>query len=92
MIQFNKPKNLNGAELIIELKEAGISFLSDGIQSPAIDADGNLLLNIEESDKSKAEVIVANHNGTTTVSELTVEQKLESVGLSINDLKKVLGL
>lgn len=84
MKKFDKPTNLNGAELLLELKEAGIKAsrivqCNDGIE---IDVD----------DEAKAKPIVAAHNGTTIAPELTLEQKLQSVGLNLDELKSALGL
>ena len=83
MIQFTKPTNLNGAELLDELKAAGIKIN----KSPSIDGDGNFWLDIAKADETKAQPIVAAHNGTITPPEQTVAEKLASVGLSIADLK-----
>ncbi len=84
MKKFDKPTNLNGAELLLELKEAGIKAsrivqCNDGIE---IDVD----------DEAKAKPIVEAHNGTVIPPEPTVEEKLASVGLNLSDLKQALGL
>lgn len=88
MVKFTTPTNLNGAELIEELKSAGVAV--SGI--PMIDGNGDLHLDIQDKDTKKAESVVAAHNGNTVPSELTVEEKLASVGLNVNDLKAALGL
>ncbi len=88
MIQFNKPTNLNGEELLAELKSAGVSV--EGW--PVVNEDDDLLLDIADKDKAKADSVVAAHNGTTTAPELSIDQKLASVGLSVDDLKVALGL
>jgi len=88
MIQFNKPTNLNGNELIEELKSAGITV--SGL--PELDADGFLHLGIDAKDEAKAKPVISAHNGTNGVKELTIDEKLASVGLSVPDLKAVLGL
>jgi hypothetical protein len=88
MIQFNKPTNLNGNELIEELKSAGVTV--NGI--PEVDAEGFLHLDIQAKDEAKAQPVVAAHNGTDGIKELTVAEKLASVGLSVADLKAALGL
>ena len=88
MIQFTKPQNLNGTELLAELNAGNVSIT----HSPVIDGNGNLWLDIAEADKAKATPIVAAHNGTIIAPEATVEDKLESVGLSVSDLKVALGL
>jgi hypothetical protein len=88
MIQFTKPTNLNGAELLTELNNSGLKIT----EPPIIDGAGNFWLDIADTDKNKAEPIVAAHNGTTVPTEPTVAEKLASVGLSVADLKKALGL
>jgi hypothetical protein len=87
MIKFNKPQNLNGAELLSELKTAGITITED----PTIDGNGDFWLDIAESDKAKATSVISTHNGTTVAFEPTVADKLASVGLSIEELKAALG-
>ena len=88
MIQFTKPENLNGAELLTELNAGGVIIT----EKPMIDGSGNFWLDIAEVDKAKATPIVAAHNGTTVAPEPTVADKLASVGLSIDDLKVALGV
>jgi hypothetical protein len=87
MINFTKPKNLNGAELLAELK-AGDVTIND---FPIVEND-NFWLDIAEADKAKAAPIVAAHNGTMVAPEPSVTHKLESVGLSVADLREALGL
>ena len=91
MIKFDKPKNLNGAELLDELAAVGI-VLDKFKQAPLIDGNNDFWLDIESADEVKAEAVVAAHNGTTVAPEPTVEQKLASVGLNLSDLKSALGL
>jgi hypothetical protein len=88
MIQFTKPENLNGAELLAELNAGGVAIT----EPPSIDGNGDLWLDIAQADKAKATSIVAAHNGTTVAPEPTIEDKLSSVGLSVSDLKAALGL
>lgn len=90
MVQFTKPINLNGAELVAELANAGVIVNTQ--TSPLIDGESNFWLDIAEADKDKATPIVAAHNGTVTPVEPTVADKLASVGLSVTDLKAALGL
>ena len=87
MIQFTKPTNLNGLELLTELNAAGVAIT----QWPELDGSGVLWLDIAEDDKAKATPIVAAHNGTIVAPEPTIADKLASVGLSIEELKAALG-
>jgi hypothetical protein len=87
MIKFNKPENLNGAELLAELKAGGVA-IND---FPMVEND-NFWLYIAEADKAKATPIVAAHNGTVIAPEPTITDKLASVGLSVTELKAALGL
>lgn len=84
MKKFDKPTNLNGAELLAELKAAGLKA------SRIVQCDNGIEIDVD--DEAKAKPIVAAHNGTTITPELTIEQKLESVGLKLDELKLVLGL
>jgi hypothetical protein len=88
MIKFNKPENLNGAELLNELTNAGVEVK----ELPYIDGNGDFWLDVKESDKAQTITIVAAHNGTIIPPEPTIEQKLASVGLNVEDLKAALGL
>ena len=88
MIQFTKPINLNGAELLEQLNAGGVSIT----EPPLIDGAGDFWLDIAEADKAKATPIVAAHNGTIVAPEPTIADKLASVGLSVADLKAALGL
>jgi hypothetical protein len=83
MIKFNKPENINGVELLDELKNAGVAIT----KPPFIDDNGDFWLNINPSDESTAAAIVAAHNGTTVAPEPTIADKLASVGLSLDELK-----
>lgn len=88
MIKFNKPENLNGAELLAELNAGGVKITN----APEINGAGDFWLDIAAKDKTKAEEILANHNGTIVAPKPTVAQKLASVGLNLDDLKIALGL
>jgi len=79
MTTYPKPTNLNGVELIAELAAAGI------VVSRVLD-NGDDTITLETDDK-KAQAIVANHNGTTIAPEPTINEKLQSVGLNLDDLK-----
>ena len=88
MIKFTKPTNLNGVELLDELKAGSVVIT----ELPMLDGNGDFWLDIAEADKAKATPIVAAHNGTLVAPEQTIEDKLASVGLSLPDLKTALGL
>jgi hypothetical protein len=92
---FEIPKNLNGAELIDELLTAGVTLPSDifgykGYKSPEVIND-NLFLDVSDDDFDTAKRIVAAHNGTTVAPQPTIEDKLASVGLSLDELRAALG-
>lgn len=91
MIQFNKPENLNGLELLDELAAVGI-ILDKMEQVPVIESNGSLWLDIDSADEAKAAAVVAAHNGTIIAPEPTVADKLAFVGLNLDDLKEALGL
>jgi hypothetical protein len=82
---FTRPTNLNGAELIAELSDAGLNV--DKIEDYC-----NGTIAIQCDDEELVGQIVAAHNGTTVAPEPTIEDKLASVGLSLPDLKAALGL
>ena len=88
MIQFTKPENLNGAELLAELNAGGVAIT----EPPSIDGNGDLWLDIAQADKAKAEPMIAAHNGTTVAPEPTIADKLATVGLNLDDLKAALGV
>jgi len=83
-IKFKQPKTLDGKQLIDELAVEGII----AADVPSIDADGNLWIDIDPKDEAKAISIVAAHVAHT--KELSVADKLASVGLSIDELKAAL--
>ena len=85
MATFTKPENLNGTELKQELAASGIVIES-------IKDNLNGTISFDTDKESEATSIVAAHNGTTEAPELTIFEKLASVGLSIDDLKVALGL
>ena len=88
MIQFIKPKNLNGTELLTELNASGVVITNP----PRIDSEGDFWLDISEANKAKATPIVAAHNGTLIAPEPTVADKLAAAGLTVDELKAALGL
>jgi hypothetical protein len=86
VIKFDKPTNLNGSQLLDELAAVGI-ILDKINEAPFIDGDGNFYLQIKPEDEANAAAVVAAHNGTTVAPEPTVEDKLASVGLNLEDLR-----
>lgn len=88
MIKFAKPANLNGAELLAELKAGGVT-IND---FPTLDGNDELWLPIASKDEAKAQTIISVHNGSTAQKEPTIDEKLASVGLSIDGLKAALGI
>jgi len=84
MKTFTKPQNLNGAELKSEL-------FSIGIAVDTIIDFGDGTIGFETDNESAAAAVVAAHNGTTVAPEPTIEDKLASVGLSLDELRAALG-
>jgi hypothetical protein len=91
LIKFDKPANLNGTELLDELAVAGI-VLNKDTQIPLVDGNGDLWLDVKSSDKSKVEEVLASHNGTIIAPQPTAADKLAAAGLTVDDLKALLGL
>jgi hypothetical protein len=85
MATFTKPQNLNGSELMAELLSVGL--VVDRIVD---NSDGTISFDVE--DEEVAAPVVAAHDGTVVPPEPTIEDKLESVGLSLGDLRAALGL
>jgi hypothetical protein len=83
MAIFQRPTNLNGAELKQEFAAAGVSItqLNDLL-------DGTI--RVETDNEVEAAKIVAAHNGTTVAPEPTIADKLASVGLSLDELKSAI--
>lgn len=88
MFSFTKPAKLNGAQLKKELLEKGIELFD----TPLVDGDGILWLDIEKDKVSTAQSIVEKHSGRDYSITPTIEEKLASVGLSLDDLKVALGI
>jgi hypothetical protein len=89
MLKVNKPENLNGFELRDELRAAGVA-ITDDRDAVLIDALGDLYLEIDSKDKAKADKVIAAHNGTSVAPELSIAEKLASIGLTIDDLRAAL--
>lgn len=89
MISFDKPVQLDGAQLCDELKAAGIEI--DNEKNPYIDGNGVFWLDIAAKDTQKAQDVLNAHIPQPK-PEPTIANKLATVGLSIDDLKTALGL
>lgn len=93
MIKFNTPQNLNGGELITELKTAKIAIKG----FPYLDQNKDLWLDIPAKDEDKAKAIVDAHNGTIDDSAKLAEKAAEKaallnrLGLTEDELKTILG-
>lgn len=87
MIQFRKPINLNGTELIEELKQANINVVG----LPMVE-DEMLKLNISEADTANATAIVAAHNGTVIAPDLlaTKAALLAKLGITEEEARLLL--
>lgn len=91
MIQFEKPVNLNGDELLDELLAVGI-VLDKWKQAPSIDGNGVMWLDIAEADEAKATSIVAAHNGTTVAPDNSVAKAalLARLGITAEEAQLLL--
>jgi hypothetical protein len=89
MALFTKPEALNGTQLRDELRTAGVT-ISDDINAVLDTSDGSIYLDIKKADESKAATVVAAHVGVDLIIELSIEDKLASVGISLDDLKAAL--
>ena len=88
MIQFTKPINLNGKELLVELNNANVAITN----LPMIDGNGNFWLDIAESDVTAATSIVAAHNGTTIAPDNSAAKAalLEKLGITEEEARLLL--
>ena len=89
MIKFDKPAELNGLQLIDELKAANIK-IND---YPLIDENGEFWLDITKKDEAKTEEIVNAHVGIDRTEELKIKRQeiLDRIGLTDHELKLLLG-
>ena len=88
MITFDKPKNLNGIQLIKELKAANITVTDD----PEIDGNGNFRLAVSEADKAATAAIVAVHDGQKTYTDNSAAKTalLAKLGITADEAKLLL--
>jgi len=91
MIKFDKPTNLNGAELLAELAAVGIT-LQNKSEAPVLDGNGDFWLDIKSADEAKAALIIATHNGTTIAPDnsATKAALLAKLGITADELKTLL--
>jgi hypothetical protein len=89
MLQFTKPTELNGEQLIDELNDAGIKTG----KIPLVDGNDDLWLDVAQKDKSKAETIVNAHVGIDlNIARATAKAAiLDRIGLTADELKTILG-
>ena len=89
MIQFTKPANFNGSELLAELAAIGVVVKSD----PLADDNSNLWLDIKSTDKTKTEAVVGSHNGTTIAPDKTAARQAiaDRLGLTADELAVLFG-
>lgn len=88
MIQFTKPTNLNGTELIKELAQANINIVG----LPMIENE-ILKLDISEADTATATAVVAAHNGTTVAPDNSAAKAalFAKLGITADEAKLLLG-
>jgi tryptophanase len=90
MIEFIKPHQVNGLQLVEELRQVGVE-IADPISGSTYIVDNKIYLAIKPEDTQKAQEVLAAHIAQMP-KEPTIEDKLASVGLNLNDLKTALGL
>jgi Holliday junction resolvasome RuvABC DNA-binding subunit len=83
---FNKPAKLNGATLTDELAAVGII-----VDQVMVDGAGNLVLEIADKDKAKADQVIANHKGEDSpdpkaAARASALAKLAALGLSADEI------
>ena len=83
-IQFGKPDQLNGEQLLQELASAGIVA-----SYPTIDGDGNFWLEIASKDSDAAKVVVAAHI-EKPLPPMTIIEKLAKLGITADEAKLLL--
>lgn len=86
-MKFNKPEKLNGIQLTKELEAAGVRF-ADAEKSIFVDENNDMIINIAKADESKAKAVIDAHIGIDY--PVTIESKLASVGLTVEELKALL--
>lgn len=89
MILFTKPTALNGTQLREELRTAGVTISND-INAILDTSNGSLELDIKKADESKAAAVVAAHVGVDLVTKLTLQEKLLTLGISLDEIKDAL--
>jgi hypothetical protein len=89
MIKFNAPAILSGSQLKKELNAAGVK-IDLGADSIEINGNGDLLLAIAKKDEAKAQEVIDAHSPVFAPTGTTLEQKLETIGLTIEELKTAL--
>ncbi len=90
-MKFTAPNPLNGNTFKNELAQAGII-----VDTILIDGEGNLILDVKTTDKTKVEELLKNHDGSDTVPvEVLLKQsaisKLIDLGLTEDEAKAFLG-
>ena len=88
MIKFDKPANFDGVQFCEELEAVGV--LIDKNTSPLVDNNGDFWLDINPEDTVKAQQVLDAHIPKPR-PEPTIEDKLASVGLSLDELRAALG-
>jgi hypothetical protein len=88
MIQFDKPENLNGTELLAELNANKIKIT----EPPVLDGNNNFWLEINPKDEDKAKEIVAAHNGTIIPPDYSAARLalLDRLGITADEAKLLL--
>jgi hypothetical protein len=85
MINIELNKEINGKQLVAELETAGV-VVEDILRF------NNNILSIAADEKHTEIAITIVNNHVPVFAEPTIIEKLESIGLSVDELKEALGL
>ena len=88
---FTQPTKLNGTTLTDELAAVGII-----INEVLVDGSGQLILDIANKDKAKAQQVISDHKGLDIIDpaiaiKASAVAKLAALGLTPDEAKLILG-
>jgi len=90
MIKFDNINFTDGRQLLEDLSVQGI-ILDINTQSPLIDGEGYLWLDVSEEQRQQVQNVL-NAHVPQAAPEPTIADKLAAAGLTVEELKEALGL